>query len=121
MNWLKKETDAPNNGQIDLSTVIIRGLFLKTKLDLNELYDTQKIDTDFPDIKLVCQVGKGSWANFLYFIPSEGKYVEKGPFGTPDAVCYRLCHFYDSEGVNNWIKEVKDFWKKYFPHIKIEN
>lgn len=62
---------------------------MKLKLVVDNFYDVKQIETELPNLKLVCADG-GSGKVSLYFDPDSGFYLEKGPLGRWDAMCYRV-------------------------------
>ncbi|MFW7380146.1 MAG: hypothetical protein ACOH5I_15130 [Oligoflexus sp.] len=94
---------------------------MTNELKADTLYDIEDIEKQYQDLKLVYKVGKGEWADFLYYIPSKGVYIEKGPFGTHDAVCFKLCDFTDETGAREWKSRVESFWKTHYPKIKLDS
>ena len=93
---------------------------MSLKLEKGDNYGVEEIEANFKDLKLIYKVGKGSWTDHLYFVPSLGVYLEKGAFGDHDTVCFKLSDVTNEQGAENWKKEVVQYWKNQFPDIDID-
>lgn len=87
-----------------------------TKIVKNKQYDETTIKNLFPDLKLLFEIGKGDWKDSLFYVPSEDIYLEKGPLGPHDSICFILSQVSNQDEALSWKSKVEEYWKKYFPN-----
>ncbi len=87
------------------------------KIKKGREYDEAEIREIYPTLKLVYEVGDGDedCTCYLYRVEGENIYIEKGPVGTHDAVCFYLSEVTNPEEAEKWKEDLEARWKEWYP------